>query len=252
MSNRIIFVTGTDTGVGKTVFTVCLIHYLKSLGARVAALKPFSSGGRADAETLWREADSGLSLNQVNPFWTRVAVAPGAVRMRSEGPARLHRARDHIRDIASRYDVTVVEGIGGLCVPLSKRFLLADLIQQLNSDVVVVGRNALGTLNHTLLTVSELRRRNQSRVAVVLMDFFPRDASAMTNQKMLLHIIDGVVVERFPFLPSLTGCIVKSSRVERILKKTLAAFSPLDTFSTRRCETPETKTSVARLTVRPS
>ena len=224
MQGKIIFITGTDTGVGKTVFTLYFIKYLKEQGLRVAALKPFSSGGREDAISLWEAAGSGLSLDEVNPYWSAEPLAPGAVKTLHGNWTDLSELAAKIRRVATGYDVTLVEGIGGVCVPLPGLGLVSDLIGALNCGVVLVSKNTLGTLNHTILSVRELRRVECRVGVVVLMDFFASDVSAKTNRIVLSqHLLD-VYVIAYPTMGEEGACKPKVRRIEKLMKKTLASF----------------------------
>ena len=148
-----IFITGTDTGVGKTVFTAHLLHYLRSNGHNALALKPFCSGGREDARLL-QSLQTGLTLDEINPFHYRKALAPGLAAPKDRKKVTLKSVVDQIFLQKNRCETLLVEGAGGLMVPLGKGFLVADLIVKLEAAVVVVARNKLGAINHILLTLN--------------------------------------------------------------------------------------------------
>ncbi len=235
VKGRIIFVTGTDTNVGKTVFTLNLVRSIKRTGARVAALKPFCTGHREDAIRLWKEAESGLSLDEVNPYYYRKALAPINAG-KPTNKVTLAGVLRHIATVSKGYDITVIEGVGGIHVPLQKGLILADIIEKLECELVVVGRNALGTLNHTLLTVLELKRRGKRINHIVLSDFFPSDASRRLNRKTLMQCLPG---ERIAIAPKMTdwpemSCETASQK--RIFQKTLATISRVSNVWTRRCD----------------
>ena len=214
---------GTDTGVGKTVFSLCLIRFLKQSGLSVAGLKPFCSGNREDAVRLWKEAACGLSLDQVNPFHFSAPLAPGSTEIRGRKPG-LGTVLEHIEKIAGDYDVTVVEGIGGLCVPLSKGLLLADIIQNLEAEVILVARNALGTLNHTLLSVAELKRRGKRVKNIFLSENVPPDQSQLSNRPTLLQHVVNVRITMLPNLSEWPELRFPTTGRERIFQKTLATI----------------------------
>ncbi len=157
-----IFVTGTDTGVGKTVIAAGLAAYLKSQAVSVAVMKPVQSGakkvnGRLESEdlALLLKATSILEpLELINPYCLELPAAPD-LAARAAGiqidPEEIIKA---YRALAARYQTVIVEGAGGLMVPLADNYTFVDLIKQLKLPLVIVARAALGTINHTALTVS--------------------------------------------------------------------------------------------------
>src|SRR5258708_17263219 len=152
MGTKILFITGTDTGVGKTLLTAVLLCYLRGRGARALALKPFCSGGRADAELLHRLQEGDLSLDEVNPFYFFEPVAPLVSVRRHNNHVPIVGVAQHIRSIASRLasgdplqssnlknkrpkqtaeNYLLIEGSGGLLVPLGEGYTVLDLITRL-------------------------------------------------------------------------------------------------------------------------
>jgi dethiobiotin synthetase len=223
MGTKILFITGTDTGVGKTLLTALLLCYLRDRGARVLALKPFCSGGRADAELLHRLQEGDLSLDEVNPFYFPEPVAPLVSGRRHSKGVPLARVIKHIdsmlalfdRDVSRRSanlkvreskrigrDYLLIEGSGGLMVPLGEGYTVLDLISQLNCEVLMVSRNKLGTINHTLLTLSALRSALPKRTSLrtVLMDQRTGDISSKSNPAILREWIRPVPLVQLPFL----------------------------------------------------
>ncbi len=208
MSARLLFVTGTDTGVGKTVLTALLTAHLRQSGVPASALKPFCSGGRGDAELLRSVQDNDLALDEINPFYFAEPLAPLVA-------ARRHRRRivpadvlSHIRVIEqklakrfkSRRPVLLVEGVGGLLVPLCEKLCVLDLILRLRCEVLVVAPNKLGTINHSLLTLRTLREAGIKRVRLVLMEPPSPDPSCRSNPRLLAELISPTPLFRLPFL----------------------------------------------------
>ncbi|WP_405078956.1 dethiobiotin synthase [Paenibacillus chitinolyticus] len=170
---RGIFVTGTDTGIGKTVVTAALAAALRSEGWNVGVWKPVQSGepigsGLSDAEKL--AAGSGISEppEEVASFTFRAPLAP-LLAAKAEGVRltmdMLYKAG---QPLCSRYDAMLVEGAGGAAVPMTEDALLAEWIAFLRMPVLIVARAGLGTVNHTLLTVSFLRQHGVEILGVVL------------------------------------------------------------------------------------
>lgn len=164
MSARGLFVTGTDTGVGKTRVAVALIHVLRAQGLRVAAMKPVAAGHapgelNEDVAALLQAANAAADLRDVNPYAFAEPVAPHIA-------AQLAGVRIELDVIAAAYfrlaataDVVVVEGAGGWRVPLNERDDMADLAQRLDLPVVLVVGLRLGCLNHALLTAESIAHR---------------------------------------------------------------------------------------------
>jgi dethiobiotin synthetase len=206
-SGKIIFVTGTDTGVGKTLLTALLLFHLRSKGCRALAMKPFCSGGLGDVRLLQSLQRDELSDAEMNPFYFKQPVAPLVALAEGGKTIPLRAVLKRIRAVAARCDVLLVEGSGGLLVPLSEGYTVADLIAHLNCDVVVAARNRLGTINHTLLTVQALESFGISRgkISVVLMSGASRDVSCRTNQQVLAKLLRPILVAMIPFLgPKMT------------------------------------------------
>lgn len=162
------FITGTDTGVGKTWFTCWLVRAWRVQGRPAAAVKPISAGDREDARLLREASGDVLTLDETNPVHFREPAAP-LVAARAE-----HRVIDFtainsaLSALASRFSPFAVEGVGGWRVPLAPGYEVRDWARDLALPVVVVARAGLGTLNHTLLTVENIRATGLTCAGVVL------------------------------------------------------------------------------------
>ena len=166
---RIIFITGTDTGVGKTLLTCLLLHHLRQSGCHALAMKPFCSGSRADTESLRALQDGELTSDEITPFFFAEPLAPLVAARKHHRRTRLLDVLHQIKRIANRCQCLLVEGIGGVLVPLADGTTVRDLIARLHCEVIVVSRNQLGTINHTLLTVEALKTIDNKGLKVVLM-----------------------------------------------------------------------------------
>jgi dethiobiotin synthase len=231
--SRIIFVTGTDTGVGKTLLTASLLLHLRRAGIEALAMKPFCSGGTGDVDLIQAIQGDPPAREDVNPFYFPEPVAPLVAARRARRRIQLSDVFDSIRGMARGCECLVVEGAGGLLVPLGEGFMVADLIAGLDCDVVVVTRNKLGTINHTLLTVEALHARGLQRLKVVLMGQASADASTRSNAAVLHESLSGIGVFTIPYLGSQR---VSPGRVKRMLgkiKKTLAQIADPDSFAAR-------------------
>ncbi len=217
---RFIVITGTDTGAGKTVLTALLARHLRDKGVNVAALKPLCSGGREDARLLRTAARADLALDEVNPWHFRAPLAPIVAARREKRSVNLREVVAHIRNIARRFDLVLVEGAGGLLSPLGKQFSTRELIAALSgSDVLIAARNQLGVVNHVRLTMEALPPIVASRAKVVLMSPPRSDDASESNVELLAEFLPAdhiVVFPRFQKAGDLDH-ILKQSRVRRAL-----------------------------------
>jgi len=226
MSNmgRIIFVTGTDTGVGKTVFTASLVYLLRKQGINALAMKPFCSGSRDDILVLQSVQPGALSAEEVNPFYFHAPVAPLVALRHARRNIPLKDVLAKVRHAQSRSDVLVIEGSGGLMVPLGEGYTVADLIGALKCEVAIVSRNKLGTINHTLLTVDAVKRLKTKKLSVVLMDRGTGDASTATNFAILRELLAPISIVAYPFLGQKRIGLRVFRCFAKILKKVLATY----------------------------
>ncbi|HUF62383.1 MAG TPA: dethiobiotin synthase [Verrucomicrobiales bacterium] len=180
------FVTGTDTGVGKTYVCRLLLAALCRAGHRAVGYKPVCCGSRADA-TLLREAGAGgPALNEINPLWFRAPMSPLAAGRIEDRIADLDALVEGYRLLATRFDGVVVEGAGGWKAPLTPGATMADLALRLNLPVLVVTHNRLGALNHTLLTVESILAAGLTCSGVILNQVEEtRDAASIANRSIL-------------------------------------------------------------------
>ena len=154
------FITGTDTGIGKTVVTLCLMRWLQGRGLRVAAMKPVASGcertldglRNEDALKLQQQASMPLDYEAVNPYAFEPPIAPHIAARQAGEKIRIDIIRRGMQQLAGDADIVCVEGVGGWLVPLNGRETVADLAISLGLGVVMVVGMRLGCLNHALLS----------------------------------------------------------------------------------------------------
>ena len=198
--SRIIFITGTDTGAGKTFFAATLASSLRQRGVNVAALKPICSGGRDDARVLQRLAGAGLSLDEVNPWHFRAAIAPVLAARRQRKQVRLREVVSHIQRVAKRFEIVVVEGAGGLLSPMGEDFDSRDLILALKASPVIVCPNKLGAVNQVLLVLAAMPKAIARQAGVVLVAQRKPDQASRTNKALLAEKIGGARICEMPWL----------------------------------------------------
>lgn len=162
-----LFVTGTDTGVGKTMVSCALVAAFGRRGLRVAPMKPCETGDGDDAARLIAASGRVLSLDDVSPFRFALPASPEVAAAHAHGTVELSRIRAAFTRLTRDAELALVEGAGGLLVPLAPELLMADLAHALELPVLIVARPSLGTVNHTLLTVEAARRRGLRVAGVV-------------------------------------------------------------------------------------
>jgi len=173
-SHRGVFITGTDTGVGKTLVTAALTVCLKQRGFSVGVMKPVETGlrdeGAAASDAARLRAAAGLdeAVEAISPCRFPEPLAPAdAARRAGQTIMLAHIARAY-RALASRYQIVLVEGVGGVRVPLTPQADVSELIRRLGLPSVVVGRTRLGAINHALLTLDALAQRDLPVLGLLL------------------------------------------------------------------------------------
>jgi dethiobiotin synthetase len=193
-----VFVTGTDTGVGKTWVTAGIVAVWRRWGLKAAYFKPIQSGcpeegGRlipTDARFARDLAGVDEPLELLTPLTLRLPLAPGVAAAREGVTLDWGRVAAALEELASRHDFIAVEGAGGLYVPLDgSHILVLDLIRQLRLPLLVVARAGLGTINHTALTVMAARHAGVA-VAGVILNRFPLNPglAEQTNPEVIQQI----------------------------------------------------------------
>jgi adenosylmethionine-8-amino-7-oxononanoate aminotransferase len=151
--NKGVFITGTDTGIGKTVVSAGLTLSLKHKGLDVGVMKPIQSGGREDTEFLIKASGVKDEIELINPCYFQKPLAPLTASEIEGIKIDITTIRTSFDELCKRHDFVIVEGIGGLLVPLNEDYFVSDLILELNIPAIIVSSPGLGTINHTLLTI---------------------------------------------------------------------------------------------------
>lgn len=192
------FITGTDTGVGKTHTVVQLLRLLRASGRSCAGFKPICCGDRRDAELLRAASAPGLTIDEINPLWLKTPAAPLTAAQTEDVKIEVERLLNAFRMLRARVDSVLVEGVGGWMVPIHSDYFVKDLAVEMGLPVLVVAQNRLGCLNHTLLTVRSVQVANLRCAAVVLNSpSSSTDIAETTNAAVLASILD------VPMLPQL-------------------------------------------------
>lgn len=196
MTGKGLFITGTDTGVGKTWVTTRLIQTLRAAGINAVGMKPVECGGRDDSLAIFEASggtDAGLTLDEVNPVSFPEPLAPAAATI----PHRIdfREIRAAFAALSARHDSVIVEGAGGWLVPLDPERTMADLAMALGLPVLIVAANRLGVLNHTLLTVKAITDSGLICRGVFLNEPAPiADLSTKTNREILGKLLPQIEI----------------------------------------------------------
>ena len=190
---RTIFITGTDTGVGKTIVTAAVCSCIKSSGKRVAAMKPIQTGTDTqktlDIEFVYKVLDEEFLIDDVCPYRFTKPLSP---KLASEVSGK----EIHVNDILSAYktleekfEYVVIEGAGGILAPVKNNYFIVDLINEMESPVIIVTRPALGTINHTLLTIESAKNKGLSILGIIVNKYpIDPDDSELTNPDEIASI----------------------------------------------------------------
>lgn len=183
-----LFITGTDTGVGKTYVTTLLAKYFQKQGIKVAIFKPIATGPKSENDALYYRKQLKLKepLTLINPIHLSFPLAPYPAAKLEKKKINLKKIFKTYKILESKSDLVLVEGIGGVLVPITKNYLVADLIEDLNLPSVIVARAGLGTINHTLLTIEVLKAHKIKIIGVIMNGFGKKsDISEKTNAEII-------------------------------------------------------------------
>ena len=209
MKDSVFFVTGTCTGVGKTLFTTQLIETLVASGKTVAGLKPVASGAEDTPEGLRNEdalaieavSNAGLRYDEINPITLAPPVAPHIAAREVGQELSVQRLSDFCHSVISRrFDVVVIEGAGGWEVPLNERETFADFVNGMALPVILVVGMKLGCLNHALLTVKAIEASGARLVGWVANQVNPEMLRFEENIKELKQRIPAPCIAEIPYL----------------------------------------------------
>lgn len=205
------FITGTDTGVGKTRVALGLLNALAAAGYRTAAMKPVACGvietqadpGNEDALLLQQQASVSLAYDAVNPYLFAAPIAPHLAAQRAGRHIEIAHIKKVFDEISAQADCVMVEGVGGWCVPLNGRETSADLAVALGLPMVLVVGIRLGCLNHALLTCESITRYGLPLAGWVANVVTPGFTELEENIAALSERITAPLLGVVPYLPAL-------------------------------------------------
>lgn len=191
--NNTLFVTGTDTSVGKTYVCARLLEFLKAKGIQAGYQKWVATGVKAglpeDLALCLKAASISPKpelVQQQAPYCFSFPASPHLAAEMEDRTVDPEVIEANYKSLAAKYEWLIVEGVGGIMVPLRRNLLLADLLKRLQPTTLVVARSGLGTLNHTLLTLEALRNREIPLLGVVFSDSKDREDERLVQDNMLI------------------------------------------------------------------
>ena len=204
-----LFITGTDTGVGKTLIAGAIAKILRQSGKNAGVFKPIVTGCKKmqqgliseDAEFLAHCADSEFSLDIINPVTFKIPAAPFACEKAENRKVDLRKIAAAYKQICKKNDFVIVEGIGGIKVPITNKFDVLALAKAFKLPVIVAAKSKLGTINHTLLTIDAIRRAGLSLAGIIIngYDEKTKDVAEKTNAEIIKKLGKVKIIATVPF-----------------------------------------------------
>ncbi len=218
------FITATDTGVGKTIVTSVLGVLAQEHGLRVGVMKPVQCGGD-DAQFLKKVLRADDDIKRINPYFVKDPLSPHLVLSRAKIKFDIKKVKKEFSYLKEKYDVVFVEGAGGFLVPITDNYFMADLVKDLDLKVIVVSRLGLGTINHTLLTIEQIRQKGLHLTGVIFNET-KKEAKGIpekTNPFSIQQLSGVSILGQIPFLKKLNRRHIQEKcsgpiDIKRILK----------------------------------
>ena len=220
------FITGTDTGVGKTIVAGAVIKALNSLGLRTAAMKPIETGCRNEGgilvpnDGLFLRHIAGIDepVTSVTPCCLESPLAPMAAAEIEAMDVSVKEIEKAFFAMSAKYDAVVVEGIGGLMVPIRKDYYVAELVADLGLPLLIVARPGLGTINQTMLTLNHALRSGLKVAGIVINYSSPPENSLAekTNPGVLSRIASVPMIGTFPYLREISEDIIGETALNNL------------------------------------
>ncbi len=220
--NRGFFITGTDTGVGKTVVAAAIAITLKGRGLNISVMKPVETGCQRVNDTLTpgdglflkEMADIKEDINNITPVKFELPLAPMVASEIEGKEVKLDLVMNSFRYMINKYDALIIEGIGGLMVPVKKEYFVYNLIKEFSLPVIIVTRATLGTINHTLLSVEFLLSQGISLTGIIINCAKPPEKNNIaekTNPDVIERLIPVPVIGVFPYLENIDSKEIKNA-----------------------------------------
>ncbi|PAQ15669.1 dethiobiotin synthase [Bacillaceae bacterium SAOS 7] len=218
-----IFLTGTDTDAGKTIATLLLTHAFLQHGVDVYPYKPVQSGAEErEGKLIAPDAEiyqllSELKDQELSTYLYKMASSPHLAAEQEGTVLPIEKLITNIKEKAVDQEMLLVEGAGGLYVPLNRQgYCIIDLIEELKFPVVIVARASLGTINHTMLTVEALKNRGLHVTGIILSSTVPEDEMIEQDNRQMIEQLTGVpIIGTIPFIQNISSYLAdEASRSE--------------------------------------
>ncbi len=220
------FVTGTDTGVGKTVVAGALIMALRARGINTGGMKPVETGCKringtlipSDGTFLKQIALMDDPIEHITPFCFETPAAPSVASEIEKKDIDIRLIKERFQNLQKKYQTVIAEGLGGLLVPLKRDYFVIDLVRELALPLIIVSRPSLGTINHTLLTVNYALKEG-IKVAGIIINFSNRPentAAEKTNPAVIRKLSPVPVIGTFPYLENLENDTIEKAALTNI------------------------------------
>ena len=208
------FITGTDTNVGKTVVTACLLALYREQGIDTGVMKPIETGvdqecsseANSDAKFLLSISGNQDSLEEICPIRLKPTASPLQAARITGQTLDINLILENFHRLQAKHDQMLVEGIGGLLVPLTANYSVSDLIKDMNLPLIIVSRTSLGTINHTLLTVKVAQESGVEIAGIILNHSEDRPLNEIElGQASLIQELSNVpILGECPFIDSIS------------------------------------------------
>lgn len=203
-----VFITGTDTGVGKTFIAGLIVRALQEYGIDIGVMKPVETGCRIvnkksvphDALFLKKIAQTDDHLDLINPYRFKEPLAPSAAARKEDRQIKLRKIETCFKKLLVRHNFMVVEGAGGLLAPLNNKETMGDLIKLLRLPVIIVAASRLGAINHTLLTVKCLNQLKIKTLGIIFNKPTSDKNGLFMNASEVKRFTDVPVICEVPFI----------------------------------------------------
>ncbi|MHB1646663.1 MAG: dethiobiotin synthase [Candidatus Acididesulfobacter diazotrophicus] len=206
---RVFFITGTDTDVGKTFVSSLIINGLKYYGKKTGYLKPIETGVKLnhdgtkkyiDSFFVKKQSDINESLEEICPFTFEHPLSPYAASKFENKSICIKEILYSFYELKNNYDILIVEGAGGMLVPLKKGHYMIDLAKYMDAEVIIVGRAGLGMLNHTLLSIN-YAKNNDIKLAGIIINNAKneKDESVLSNKEILREFTEVPIIGDIPY-----------------------------------------------------
>jgi dethiobiotin synthetase len=217
------FITGTDTGVGKTAITAALASCIKKLGIDVGVMKPVATGTpqksgfkSSDVSILCQSCGVDDTEDLVNPIFLPLPASPYDVSKILDLKFDKEIIFEKFEKLKNKHDILLVEGIGGIMTPLSRDYFVVDMIKRMNLDTIIVTRSTLGTLNHTMMTVNTCHDYKIPIKGIIVNNYDEKGGTAEKNSPSTIHEITNVpILGTLPFVKDYQNLDMMISSVEK-------------------------------------